>query len=187
MNELDKLHSCKRMIDKLADGINPLTGSPHPDESVFNNVDLTRCFFHVSQIVDRVLQNGGEIGFRRRRELKPFVFNDDKKEQISLSDKPVSVTGLVSMINTAVAEPGMRRLTATQITAWLEQSGFLTTVLNAEGKNQRVPTDSAPLIGITQVERKNAAGSPFMMNLYNAEAQQFILDNMDSILAANPS
>jgi hypothetical protein len=78
----------------------------------------------------------------------------------------------------------MRKLTATQVTSWLEQSGFLSTVVNAEGKNQRVPTDNAELIGISQVERINATGATYLMNLYNTEAQRFILDNLDSIIAS---
>ncbi len=78
----------------------------------------------------------------------------------------------------------MRKLTATQVTFWLEEAGFLSTVVNAEGKNQRVPTDNAELVGISQVERTNATGATYLMNLYNTEAQRFVLDNIDSIIAA---
>lgn len=187
MTELEKLQNTKRYIDKLADGIDPLTGVVHSENSTLNDVALTRCFFHVTQILEKVLRNGGVVGFTRRKDLKPFVISDEQKDKVLLSEKPVSVTGLVSIINAAAAAPDMRRLSATQITAWLEQSGFLTTVLNTEGKNQRVPTDSASLIGITQVERKNTAGSTFQMNLYTLEAQQFILDNIDSVVSSVPT
>jgi len=183
MTELEKVKNTKHIIDNLADGINPLSGEPHEADSILNDASMIRCFFHVTQILERVVQNGGVVGYTRRRDLKPFTLTEEQKSKITLSEKPVSVTGLVSAINAVAADPGMRRLTATQITSWLEQAGFLTTVLNAEGKNQRVPTDSSSLIGISQVERKNAAGTPFLMNLYNLEAQQFILDNIDAILA----
>jgi len=183
MTELEKLKNTKRIIGMLADGINPLSGEPHESGSPLHDASIIRCFFHVAQILEKVLQNGGVVGYTRRRDLRPFSLTEEQKSAITLSEKPVSVTGLVSIINSAVADPGMRRLTATQITSWLEQAGFLTTIVNAEGKNQRVPTDSSALIGISQVERKNAAGTPFLMNLYNLEAQQFILDNIDAILA----
>jgi hypothetical protein len=183
MTDLEKLRSTKQTIDSLAEGINPLSGKAHESDSLLNDAAIIRCFFHVSQILEEVLRNGGVVGYSRRKDLKPFTITEEQKAQITLSETPVSITGLVGMINSVANNPAMRRLTPTQITSWLEQAGFLTTVVNAEGKNQRVPTDNASLIGISQVERKNAAGTPFLMNLYNLEAQQFILDNMDAILS----
>ncbi|MGI6576853.1 MAG: hypothetical protein ACOX1Q_02140 [Eubacteriales bacterium] len=184
MTQIEKLTVTKRLIDKLADGVNPLNNCPHEEDYFLNDATLIRCFFHTSQVLERVLQNGGVVGYGRRRNLKPFSITEEEKANVPLSDTPVSITAFVGSINNTVNNPTMRRLTATQVTSWLEQAGFLTTVLNADGKNQRVPTDNAELIGISQVERKNSSGAPFLMNLYNVEAQRFILDNLDSILAA---
>ena len=38
MTELEKIAYAKSFIDKLANGINPLDGTPIPDDDVANNV-----------------------------------------------------------------------------------------------------------------------------------------------------
>ena len=183
MTQIEKLLHTKSLIDKLAEGINPLL-----DRSMMRIVSSTRpasyVGFHASQVLDRVIQNGGVVGYGRKQNLKPFTITAEEKANIPISEEPISVSVLVRNINSVTATLSMRKLTATQVTSWLEQSGFLSTVVNAEGKNQRVPTDNAELIGISQVERINATGATYLMNLYNTEAQRFILDNLDSIIAS---
>lgn len=184
MTQIEKLLHTKSLIDKLAEGINPLTGQKHDEDCLLNEASIIRGFFHASQVLDRVIQNGGVVGYGRKQNLKPFTITAEEKANIPISEEPISVSVLVRNINSVTATLSMRKLTATQVTSWLEQSGFLSTVVNAEGKNQRVPTDNAELIGISQVERINATGATYLMNLYNTEAQRFILDNLDSIIAS---
>ena len=59
MTEIEKIKYAKSFIDKLANGINPLDGSPVPENDVVRNVRLVRCFSYVSDILQRVCENGG--------------------------------------------------------------------------------------------------------------------------------
>lgn len=59
MTELETIQHAKNYIDKLAQGINPLTNQPVPEEELINNVRISRCFFFVSDVLRRVLENGG--------------------------------------------------------------------------------------------------------------------------------
>ena len=43
--ELDTMKHAKEYIDKLANGIDPFTDKPVPDDDIVNNVKLSRCFF----------------------------------------------------------------------------------------------------------------------------------------------
>ena len=54
MTELEKIAYAKSFIDKLANGINPLDGTPIPEGDITNNVRLSRCFFYVSDILGQV-------------------------------------------------------------------------------------------------------------------------------------
>jgi hypothetical protein len=49
ITELDKQKRAKEYLDKLAEGIDPLTHEPLPQDTVLNNVRLARCFFYVSR------------------------------------------------------------------------------------------------------------------------------------------
>ena len=59
MTELETIQHAKNYLDKLARGINPLTDEPVPEEELINNVRISRCFFYVSDVLRRVLENGG--------------------------------------------------------------------------------------------------------------------------------
>ena len=77
MTELEKIEYAKGFMDKLANGINPLDGTPIPDGDIVNNVRLSRCFFYVSDILRRVIENGGTELVRPPKSSKP------KKKRLS--------------------------------------------------------------------------------------------------------
>lgn len=51
MTDLEKMQRAKMYIDKLANGIDPLTDSEITDDSVLNHVRISRCLFYVSDIL----------------------------------------------------------------------------------------------------------------------------------------
>ena len=59
MTELEKIAYAKTYIEKLANGINPLTDQPVPDSDSINNVRISRCLFYVSDILRQIAENGG--------------------------------------------------------------------------------------------------------------------------------
>lgn len=59
MTELEKIEYAKTYIEKLANGVNPLTGQAAPDSDLINNVRISRCLFYVSDILRQVVENGG--------------------------------------------------------------------------------------------------------------------------------
>lgn len=52
--ELETMKHAKEYIDKLANGIDPFTDKPVPDGDIINNVKLSRCFFYISGILERL-------------------------------------------------------------------------------------------------------------------------------------
>ena len=61
MTELEIMQRAKMYLDKLAQGIDPISGDEVPEDSVLNNVRLARCFFYVSGILQQVIDNGGTV------------------------------------------------------------------------------------------------------------------------------
>ena len=61
MTELEIMQRAKMYMDKLAQGIDPISDQEMPEDSVLNNVRLARCFFYVSGILAQVIANGGKI------------------------------------------------------------------------------------------------------------------------------
>jgi len=56
---LELLKHAKEYIEKMANGINPLTGESVKDDDLINNVRISRCLFYVNDVLGNVLSNGG--------------------------------------------------------------------------------------------------------------------------------
>ena len=51
MTELEKIEYTKGFVDKLAEGINPIDGTPIAEDDLLNNVRISRCMYYVSDIL----------------------------------------------------------------------------------------------------------------------------------------
>ena len=96
MTEQETMQRAKMYLDKLAQGIDPITNQEVPEDSVLNNVRLARCFFYVSDVLSKVIENGGVIGGKPK--LQAFTISPDQLARVRISQEPVRVTQLVDMI-----------------------------------------------------------------------------------------
>ena len=167
-------------LDKLAQGIDPITNQDVPEDSVLNNVRLARCFFYVSGVLDQVIANGGVIGGKPK--LQPFTVEAEQLAKVQLSMEPVRVTQLVEMISAAVDNPQMKKLSTTVITNWLLEKGFLQKEIGADGKSRRIPTQNGLMIGLSTQTRQGQYGE-YQAVFYNIDAQRFVLDNLGAMLS----
>ena len=179
MTELETMQRAKMYMDKLAQGIDPVTDQEVPEDSVLNNVRLARCFFYVSEVLGQVIANGGVIGGKTK--LAPFSINMDQIAKVQVSQEPIRVTQLVDRISEAAGNPGMKKLKTTVITDWLMEKGFLEKQTDPDGKSRRIPTRNGLMIGLSTQTRQGQYGE-YQAVFYNAEAQQFVLDNLDAML-----
>ena len=72
MTELEKIAYAKTYIEKLANGINPLTDQPVPDADSINNVRISRCLFYVSDLLRQIVENGGVSQRKQKRQRCRF-------------------------------------------------------------------------------------------------------------------
>jgi hypothetical protein len=122
ITELDKLNRAKEYLDKLAEGTDPFTGEELPQDTILNNIRLSRCFFYVSGVLSQVIANSGRIG-KPTENQTPFYITDEELSRIKISDSPVSITIFVKMVNDAVCEPDRKKLSVITVTSWLVKEG----------------------------------------------------------------
>ena len=185
MTELEKIAYAKTFIDKLANGINPIDDSTVPDGDVVNNVRLSRCFFYVSDILRRVIDNGGITPAPAVKEKKPkkqaYFLLPEQAAQFEYSDTPITATEIFNRIIAVGPKEGVRAIPKKKLTKWLLYLGFIEEV-ELRGERVKRPTDSGREIGISLEERRGQYGDYYVV-LYDRAAQQFILDNLDAMLA----
>ena len=175
MTDLEVMQRAKMYMDKLAQGIDPITGNEVPEDSLLNNVRLARCFFYVSGILQQVIDNGGCI--RSKPKKNDFVVTPQMMSRLAPSDRSLRISDFTEMLAAAADDPNTKRPGTTVITDWLLSKGFLEKIPNAEGKQQRVPTEVGRRIGMYTETRQGQYGE-YLAVYYSPEAQRFLLDHL---------
>lgn len=180
MTELEKLQRAKMYMEKLAQGIDPISDAEIPGDSVLNQVRLARCFFYVSDVLGKVIANGGTFGGGEDR--PPFSITAQELALVPISQEPIRITRFTEQICGVVADQGRKKLNPTVITNWLLERGFLVKQMGPEGKGRRVPSNMGIDLGLSARMQQGRYGD-YLAVFYNANAQRFILDNLLDILA----
>ena len=185
MMDLEIMQHAKEYLDKLAKGIDPLTGREVPEGEIINNVRISRCLFYVSDVLRQVIENGGiQVKTVKSSEKAPFALSFEDRARYSFGDWPATVSVIAQRLNELVDLSTMQKLKTTSITAFLMQSGLLFEEESPNGSRNKRPTEAGKNLGITTAVR-NGQNGEYTAVIYSKEAQQFILDNLDAIVAVN--
>lgn len=182
MTELEKIERAKMYLDKLANGIDPISDKEVPDDDIINNVRLSRCFFYVSDILRQVIENGG-VGKKKKVEKPtkiPFTLSYEQRKNYNYSDNPITISEISRRISSLSENENMSQMKYGSITGWLTQIGMMELSLSTTGRQTKVPTFAGRELGITTEPRTGMNGD-YTAVLYNRQAQQFIIDNLDSV------
>lgn len=179
MTDLERMHTTKLYLDKLANGEDPMSGEDLPGDTVLNNVYLCRAFAFASSILEEVIKNGCVVSSKNETK-RPFTITEEQRSKIRMSEEPVVVTSITNRIS-AVLDRDVKRIAPFKVAEWLEREGLLERVLSEEtGRYERVATSSGEVIGI---ETKEATYKDMTIkkNYYNLNAQAFIIANLEAI------
>jgi hypothetical protein len=181
--EIEKLKHAKVCMDQLAAGIDPLSGEVLPEDTVLNNVSLSRYFFFVSDILRQVIDNDGIAVRQVKRNvmLPPFELPEDLRGQIEITATPAMIKHFTDRINSLIDDGAMQKLKVTAFTSWLVNNGFLCEVVVNDKKRKR-PTKAGEDMGIYSEAREGQYGG-YLAILYNESAQRYLVSNLDQIIS----
>lgn len=178
MTELEKMELAKGYLDKMANGLNPLTGEKTEEFDMINNVKISRCLFYVSDVLRQVIENGGTVQHKSERNRKRFYITDEQKTMLTINEPNCYVRDIAAEINRVTQQNDTRCIQPVWITSWLVGIGMLEIV---DGKKQA--TKQGNEIGITSEQRYSAKIGMYLANIYAPSAQTFIFDNIDAIVS----
>lgn len=182
MTELEMINRAKTYIDKLANGVNPLTDEPVSENDIVNNVRISRCFFYISDLLRRFAE-GGFPEAAKKGKKQPFIITEEQRKRFEFSETPISVSEIARRFNAAVNTEGAVQMRYSGITFWLIESGLLSVDRREDRREVKLPTAAGMELGISQEVRSGANGS-YTVVVYNENAQRYIVDNIDAILEA---
>ena len=184
MNEIELIARAKLYIDKMANGIDPLTDSPVTENDTLNKVRVSRCLFFVSDVLRRVLENGGIDPARGKKQLSAFKLDPEQAARFGYSSMPLRITEIVNHINSLIDTDCMKKLRSSDITGWLVEIGLLENMRTSGGRESKRPTDRGRQMGIS-TEFRDMGNYAYEAVVYDINAQHFIIDNLGAAVAAN--
>ena len=179
MTEIEIIARAQMYLEKLSNGVNPLTNEEVAENDVVNNVRISRCLYYVTGILKQITSTGGF-------EIKKTEFTLTKKQllEFNYSKEPVTVSEMTKRLNDLINPVETRPLKNGVITEWLTQSGMFSNVI-VNNKSHKHVTDSGRNIGIISEKRVSQQGTTYEAISYDLNAQHFIIDNIDAIIEMN--
>lgn len=183
LNENEKLLKAKSYLDKLANGINPITNELASENDTINNIHISRCLFYVSDVLRNLIENNNNPQKKKNSKIS-FSVTPQQLADYVFDDNPITVTEITKKLNSLIDTEEMKVIKTTSITNWLIKINMLEYFADENGKNHKIPTENGIQLGITTQERLGMYGS-YKVVLYDSNVQQFILDNIDTIAYYN--
>ena len=183
LNESEKLLKAKSYLDKLANGINPITNELASENDTINNIHISRCLFYVSDVLRNLIEINSNPQKKKNSKI-PFSVTPQQLADYVFDDNPITVTEITKKLNSLIDTEEMKGIKTTSITNWLIKINMLEYFADKNGKNHKIPTENGIQLGITTQERLGMYGS-YKVVLYDSNVQQFILDNIDTIAYYN--
>lgn len=194
MTEQQRILYAIRYLTEMAAGQNPLTHVPVSEDDLVRDPHIANCLRYTADILSAVLENGGtaeqpdfSAPERRMRERKPprpkFTITEAQRTTLVPADHPIYIRDIAALLNSAAEDNGCRGIPPQKMNEWLLSLGFLET----EDLGRKTPAKKASAagkaLGISSELYYDNLNRPAYRNLYTPEAQQFIFDNLDALLA----
>ena len=148
-----------------------------PEDTVLNRAEFARVFLNVSSFISKHLE--GQLISDDPR--KPFDPLEADLSAFRALNRPVSLSALVNNINSLFDPGSMKPLDFRQVRSWAIRSGLLEKT-EYNGKSRWTATKAGENIGISCVCR-TYNDEDCLVTLYDKNAQQYIADNLPSIIA----
>ena len=117
----------------------------------------------------------------RKPEILPFSITEEQAEGYEFSDEPVSLAQIVLKINALIDTARYKKLTSTAVADFLVDEGLLAVIPVEGGKFYRRATKKGNVEGIFYKDFRAGDGNTYLVNIYDKNAQFFIIDNLPVI------
>jgi ATP-dependent DNA helicase RecQ len=106
---------------------------------------------------------------------------DFVNEKIEISDELIPISIFVDKINALLLQKCDKKISAQKFSDYMVSKGYLE-VESYDGKKAKIPTAKGQEIGISTIVKTRPNGESYKQNLYDQNAQQYLIDNLEEIL-----
>ena len=178
--EMDKLRKAKAVLQKMGQGVDPVSGAVIASDSFLQDPRIIRCLFYVPEVLDLVLDGT----LQARNQKQPFVITPEEKARVRLPEGPIGINQFAKCVN-EVTGVTSRKLSGMELNKHLKALGLLTEVDLQSGKKQTIAPPQSAQYGI-HTERGEYNGTEYERVRYDERGKRFLLDNLERILEHDP-
>ncbi len=179
--EKEKIIKASEILNKMANGINPVNGGPIDTDCFLQDPRIIRCLFFVQQVLNKAAK--GSINTSSRK-IAQFLITAEEKSKVRFPEENIGINKFARCINSAIDLNRSRKITGVEINKQLKKMGILAEELLANGKKRTKVNDISPKYGIL-TEKRNYNGDEYDMVCFNDIGKKFLLDNLEKILEWN--
>lgn len=180
VNEQQKIEKAKIILEKIAKGVDPLTGEQIEGDSFLNDPRMIRCFYFVAEVLDNV--NKGVYSSRGNNSSKFFI-TEEQKRMVEFPPEKIGVNEFSKRINACIDPAVSKKLTGTELNKKLKKLGILSEEQYGNGKTRATTNDRSAEYGF-ELEKKSYSGVEYNMVVINDIGKKYLLENIEQIMDA---
>lgn len=181
LTEKETILRAKNYLEKLSQGINPLTDAPVPEYDTVRIERISKCLSYAAMILGKVTE---QPDAKNRYKKQPFSLTREEIEKYNITT-PLPVTEIRNCLN-SLSDGRTANLKSESVTGWLINNGYLVRNTDPQSKPRFIPTDKGKDAGI-YIETRHGIHGDYGVVMYDCAAQQLILDNIGEIAELNIS
>ena len=85
--EVEKIEKAKAVLEKIANGVNPLNGEQIQNDGLLNDARIVRCFYFITEVLDNVLKGT----YSSRNRVSEFVITPEQKNNVVFPEGKIGV------------------------------------------------------------------------------------------------
>lgn len=172
------MDKAKILLQKIAKGIDPLTGEIVPEESFLNDPGVIRCFYFLIDVLDYTASGAyDKPGWRMAR----FCITPEQKNKVRFVSPRTGVNEFAKCVNMCIDPCRSKKLTGVVLNKGLKRMGILGEAITADGKKRTVANEKSFDFGF-ETEKRVYNGIEYEMVVINEKGRKFLLDNLESIM-----
>ncbi len=180
--EKEKIVKASEILNKIANGFNPVNGAPIDEDCFLQDPRIIRCLFFVEQVFNKVMD--GSIN-KANGKSGQFAITAEEKGSVLFPPGNIGVNQIARSINNAIDLSRSRKITGAEINKQLKKMGILAEELLTDGKKRTIVTDNSVNYGIV-TEKRSYNGNEYDMVCFNDTGKKYLLDELEKILEYDP-
>lgn len=180
-SEIEKIENSIVVLEKIAKGVDPLTGEIIGENSFLNDPQMIRCFYFIADMLRNVSK-----GVYSNHKATDFVITGEQKKRVEFPQGKIGVNEFSRRVNECLDLYYSKKLTGVELNRRLKKMGILSEEKADDGKTRTVINDSSVFYGF-EMEKREYNGRTYDAVVINDKGKKYLLDNLEGIMAENVS